>query len=112
MRPACRLAGSKGMDSLLAGVQSKTRLSCALAMAARAQMSSAIKTERRFISKVFAVSRGRHSEFQGRGLPKYLGEVGPCWSTAQMRQRFSPRSAQVSNYRRVRAGGNGMLFRA
>src|SRR6185312_178238 len=85
MRPACRLAGSKGMDSLLAGVQSKTRLSCALAMAARAQMSSAIKTERRFISKVFAVSRGRHSEFQSWRLRKYLARLAHVGAQAQMR---------------------------
>jgi hypothetical protein len=45
------------MLSLLAGVQLKTRLSCALAMAEKTQTSTAAEMEICFISEVFAGSR-------------------------------------------------------
>lgn len=50
-----------GIVSEFAGVQLKTRLSCAFAVTVRAQMSTVTKTEKCFIRKVFAGYGGRPS---------------------------------------------------
>src|SRR5579872_2943131 len=72
MRPACKLAGSRGIVSLLAGVQSKTRLSCADEMAAKAHTTRAAKMERFLILQVFAREMRAPREFKRKGLRKYL----------------------------------------
>src|SRR5579884_2215501 len=64
-----------GMVSLLAGVQLKTRLSCAFAANANKQASSAAETEICFIHEVFAVSKRGHSQFRRRRLRKYLKDL-------------------------------------
>src|SRR5215469_1154942 len=81
MRPACRLAGSIGIVSLLAGVQSKTRLSCPLAITANTR--SAAKTERFLIRKVFDGDPCRPREFQGKRLRKYCRQ----WQTGNQESR-------------------------
>src|SRR5579864_3109105 len=60
-----------GMVSVLAGVQLKTRLSCALAIVAKAEISSAAKKEILRILEVFAEWMLVSSEFARGGLRRY-----------------------------------------
>src|SRR5215472_16629766 len=85
MRPACRLAGSSGMVSLLAGVQSNTRLSCAAEIVTKAQSSSAAKMEKFLIVQVFAVGNGWAKGIRGEGITEV-----PGWGLAQARVTFGP----------------------
>src|SRR5215472_3176251 len=73
MRPECKLPGSSGIVSLLAGVQSNTRLSCAQEMPANPQTSSAEKIESFLILQVLAWEMWPPREFQRRALRRYQG---------------------------------------
>src|ERR1700722_11005064 len=69
MRPAWRLAGSRGMVSLSAAVQITGF--CACEFAAKAQTSSAAKMEKFLILEVLLGSGSYASQFASGGLRRY-----------------------------------------
>src|SRR5215469_17030477 len=94
MRPACMLAGSRGIVSLLLGVQSKTGFTCAIEMAAKAQTKSAAKMEVFLMVKVLAGEKGAARDFGRKGLRKYRGLVAQrakIWAFLE----FRPTSGDV-----------------